>query len=74
MLRAWGRRGVCLKSSGALDECCRCSNEEVWRYGGMEASCRHAAVDASKIWSSGALEVRCRRRDVEVWRHEALEL
>ena len=70
MLKVQGRRGVCLKSSGALEAGCRCSNEEVRRYGGGLQACRRRGIC---LKSSGALEMRCRCVDVEVFTSRALE-
>jgi len=54
MLRARGRGGVCLKSSGALEVYCRRVDVEMLRYGALEARCRRVA---SKRY--GALEAGC---------------
>ncbi len=63
-LELWRRAvGVATWRCGALETYCRCSDEEVTRYGGGLQACRHGGIE---VWSSGALEVRCRRVDVYV--------
>src|SRR6266480_2862604 len=66
MLRARGRGGVCLKSSGALEVCCRRVDVAVLRYEDLELR-RHAT--GLETWRYGDLELGRCGAGAETWRH-----
>ena len=67
-LQAKGRRGVCLKSSGALEAGCRRRDVEAFASRALEARC---SVETSRC---GGMEAGCRRAEVEVFASRAPEL
>jgi len=88
-LRAWGRGGVRLKSSGgALQACCLHLPQEIqssrdmlpaWGREGVEAWRSGGVLQACRrggicLKSPGTLEAHCRRRDVEVFASRDREL